>query len=47
MGDTIELIAARFSLNVSELTAFNPDLRPPYTLSPGQVIMIPSMGAVG
>lgn len=47
MGDTIEIIAVRFSLNVTELTAFNPDLRPPYTLTPGQVLMIPSMGAVG
>ncbi|MGE5578569.1 MAG: SafA/ExsA family spore coat assembly protein [Bacillota bacterium] len=46
-GDTIEIIAVRFGLNVSELTAFNPDLRPPFRLTPGQVIMIPSSGAVG
>ena len=46
-GDTIEIIAVRFGLNVSELTAFNPDLRPPFRLTPGQVIMIPASGAVG
>lgn len=46
-GETIEIIAARFGLNVSELTAFNPELRAPFTLSPGQVLMIPSAGAVG
>lgn len=46
-GDTIEIIAIRFGLNVSELTAFNPDLKPPFRLTPGQVIMIPSAGAVG
>ncbi len=46
-GESIEIIAVRFGLNVSELAAFNPELRPPYTLTPGQVIMIPSSGAVG
>lgn len=46
-GDTIEIIARRFGLNVSELAAFNPQLEPPYTLAPGQVIMIPAGGAVG
>ena len=46
-GETIEIIAVRFGLNVSELTAFNPELRPPFILSPGQVLMIPSAGAVG
>jgi LysM repeat protein len=46
-GETIEVISVRFGLNVSELAAFNPELRPPYVLTPGQVIMIPSSGAVG
>lgn len=46
-GETIEIIAQRFGINVTELTAFNPQLKPPYTLTAGQVIMIPASGAVG
>lgn len=46
-GETIEVIALRFGLNVTELEAFNPQLKPPYTLTAGQVIMVPAGGAVG
>jgi spore coat assembly protein SafA len=46
-GETIEIVARRFGLSVSELAAFNPQLQPPYTLTPGQVVMIPVTGAVG
>lgn len=46
-GETIETIARKFGLNVSELAAFNPQLQPPFMLTPGQVIMIPAAGAVG
>lgn len=46
-GETIEDIARKFGMNVGELTAFNPQLSPPYTLTPGQVIFIPAPGAVG
>ncbi|MGI6631979.1 MAG: LysM peptidoglycan-binding domain-containing protein [Bacillota bacterium] len=46
-GETIEVIARKFGMNVTELTAFNPQLSPPYSLTQGQVIFIPSPGAVG
>jgi len=46
-GETIEDIARKFGMNVGELTAFNPQLSPPYTLTAGQVIFIPAPGAVG
>jgi spore coat assembly protein SafA len=46
-GETIETIARKFGLSVSELAAFNPQLQPPFTLTPGQVLMVPSAGAVG
>ncbi len=46
-GETIEDVARKFGMNVGELTAFNPQLSPPYTLTPGQVIFIPAPGAVG
>lgn len=46
-GETIEIIARKFGMNVTELTAFNPQLSPPYMLSPGQVIFIPSPNAAG
>ena len=46
-GDTIHSVAQKFGMGVSELIAFNPQLQAPYTLTPGQVIMIPSTGAVG
>lgn len=46
-GETIEIIARKFGMNVTELTAFNPQLMAPYTLTSGQVIFIPSPGAVG
>jgi spore coat assembly protein SafA len=46
-GETIEDVARKFGMNVGELTAFNSQLSPPYTLTPGQVIFIPAPGAVG
>ncbi|HHX27808.1 MAG TPA: SafA/ExsA family spore coat assembly protein [Firmicutes bacterium] len=46
-GETIEDVARKFGMNVGELTAFNPQLSPPYTLTSGQVIFIPAPGAVG
>lgn len=46
-GDTISLIAQRFGLSVSELLAFNPQITDPSHLSPGQVLLIPTTGAVG
>lgn len=47
-GDTMFLIAQRFAISLSELIAFNPQIKDPDVLMPGQIVFIPkSGGAVG
>lgn len=47
-GDTMFLIAQRFTISLSELIAFNPQIPDPNVLVPGQVVLIPTAsGALG
>ena len=40
-GDSLYSIASGFGLTLSNITKANPDIRPPYTIYPGQIINIP------
>ncbi len=40
-GDSLYSIASGFGLTLSDITKANPDIRPPYTIYPEQIISIP------
>ncbi|QUL99520.1 MAG: LysM peptidoglycan-binding domain-containing protein [Candidatus Fermentithermobacillus carboniphilus] len=46
-GDTMFSISQRFGVSLSELVAFNPQIRNPNQIIPGQVVFIPAERAVG
>jgi spore coat assembly protein SafA len=45
-GDTLFLIAKRFSISLSSLRNANPQIADPNVIYPGQVVMIPALGTV-